>query len=91
MSVESISAKFDSLRKQLDENSMRRVRLEEKLRGATQNLQRLVGEIRQAGFDPRTMEEELSAKEAELDQLINELADKVVAQTDAINAIDIEA
>lgn len=91
MSIEQLSSKFDSLRKQLDSNSLKRVRLEEKLRAATQNLQRLVAEVRNAGYDPRTMETELAAKEAELSKMIDELAEKLVAQTDAINAIDIEA
>lgn len=91
MSIEQLSEKFDSLRKQLDANALKRVRLEEKLRSATQNLQRLVAEIRQAGYDPRTMEADIAAKEAELNKQIDELAEKILTQTDALNSIDLGA
>lgn len=91
MSIEKLSEKFDSLRKQLDANALKRVRLEEKLRSATQNLQRLVAEIRQAGYDPKTMEADIAAKEAELNKQIDELAEKILTQTDALNSIDLGA
>lgn len=79
---------FEKIKKQIEDNSRRKVRLEEKLEVATQNLKKLVTDIKAEGYDPKnlaTMKTEIAERlAAELDK-----AQKLVdANTSAIAEIE---
>ena len=73
---------FSNLKKQIEESGRKKIRLEEKLEAATQNMRKVVDEIRAAGYDPKT----LGAVKAELESKLEKELDSVKKAADAQTA-----
>ena len=81
-------SEFMSLNKQNEENSKKRIRLEERLESFKKALAAKVKEIEAAGFDPRTLDKEVSRMEEELAKDMAEYAAAVDAETRALEGIE---
>ena len=81
-------SEFMSLNKQNEENSKKRIRLEERLESFKKALAAKVKEIEVAGFDPRTLDKEVSRMEEELAKDMAEYAAAVDAETRALEGIE---
>ena len=88
MAQDNTTADFDTLKKSIEDNSRRKIRLEERLNNATDNMKKIVSEVREAGYDPKTLESVRADKARELEAAMVDLRAKVQAQTQEITAIE---
>jgi septal ring factor EnvC (AmiA/AmiB activator) len=88
MSVADKAQEFSRLKAQIEENARRKIRLEEKLAAATAAMKKVVAEITEAGYDPKTLEVVKAEKEKQLAEMLRELTARVNEQTAALSAIE---
>ncbi len=67
-------AKLNEKRKELE---TRKITLEVKFKEAQKSLQQVVSEIKEAGYDPKTLAAELKAKEEELEKAQKDFEEKL--------------
>ena len=79
---------FVRLNKQNEENSRKRIRLEERFESAKKALAQKVKEIEEAGFNPKTLDKDVAAMEAEAEKELAEYRQAVEAQTRALESIE---
>ena len=88
MAQESTAVEFETLKKNIETNSKTKIRLEERLNNATDNMKKVVADVRAAGYDPKTLETVRAEKSAELDSAMSKLRSDVQAQTKEISDIE---
>jgi len=62
--------KFSKLKKDIQEISARKIRLEERFNTEKERLEKLLKEISEKGYDPKNLSETRQAKEKELSEAI---------------------
>jgi len=80
--------RFQELSEQKNSNKEKKIRLETKLESAKTELKKIVGEIRAAGFDHKTLKEDLSTKKGELSAELDKYEKEIKEQTEALDAIE---
>ena len=88
MAQENTAVEFEALKKTIEENSKKKIRLEERLNNATENMKKVVSDVRAAGYDPKTLEAVKAEKAAELEASMDKLRAEVKAQTKEISDIE---
>jgi len=79
---------FVKLNKQNEENSRKRIRLEERLDSAKKALSAKVKEIEAAGFDPKTLDKEVALLGEQVEKELADYREAVEAQTKALEGIE---
>lgn len=88
MALEDKTRAFEAIKKQVDENSRKKIRLEERLNNATENMKKVVTEVRAAGYEPKNLDAIRAETEQKLDAHLSDLTAKVSEQTRAIAEIE---
>ena len=88
MASEDKTREFEALKRQAEENTRKKIILEEKYNAATERMKAVVAEIRAAGYDPKTLDAVLADLEQQLDKAFAEYKASVMEQTKAISAIE---
>ena len=82
------SERFQNLLEKEKGNKERKIRMEERLENAKKELKRVVGEIKEAGYDHRTLKSDLESKRKELTKELDQFDKDVQAQTEALDSIE---
>ena len=88
MAQENTASDFEALKKSIEDNARKKIRLEERLNNATDNMKKIVSEVREAGYDPKTLDSVRVEKAKELSAAMDTLRAQVQAQTKEINDIE---
>ena len=80
--------RYSRLLKKRQENNDKKIRLEERLKSAKGELKKVVQEIQDAGFDHKTLKEDLAAKREELTTELDKFEKDVNELEEALEAIE---
>lgn len=81
--------KFTELKQDIDEMSDRKIRLEERFKTKTKDLEKLLKEINEKGYDPKKLSEIRKEKEEQLEKLLGELETEVNGTKEKLNSIEV--
>lgn len=80
---------FTSLKKDIQDISERKIRIEERFKREKEQLEKLLNEIQAKGYDPKKITETRQEKEAQLKTKLEELEKKVKDTQDKLSKIEI--
>jgi biotin operon repressor len=86
--IEAQTQKFEALRKTLSNDALRKARLGERLNASTEAMRKVVNEIREAGYDPKTLSATLQEKNQQVETELASFEARVLEQSRALTAIE---
>jgi len=81
--------KFKTLKKETDDLSNKKIRLEERYSNEKKQLEELVKKIIDKGYDPKKLSEIKSKKEEELKKLLNDFQKQIEDTKEKLNKIEV--
>lgn len=81
--------RFSQIKKDIEQMSNRKIRLEERFKTEKENLEKLLTEINKKGYDPKKLPEIREEKEKKLEELLEELETEVKENQEKLNLIEV--
>ena len=81
--------RFTQIKEDIDNMSDQKIRLEERFKTEKANLEKLLTEIKEKGYDPKKLKEIREEKETELQKLLAELEAAVKDTQEKLNLIEV--
>jgi uncharacterized protein (UPF0335 family) len=80
--------KFAKLQEQNKKNQELKIRLEERLKSEKEALQKVLGEVSKAGYDPKNLKAVLAEKTQEFKDSLSKFEKNVLEVSEQLNAIE---
>jgi len=81
--------RFTQIKKDINQMSDQKIRLEERFKTEKANLEKLLAEITKKGYDPKKLTEIREEKEVQLEKLLEELESQVKNAQEKLNLIEV--
>ncbi len=81
--------RFTQIKEEINQMSDQKIRLEERFKTERANLEKLLTEINEAGYDPKKLTEIREEKELQLEKLLEELETQVKDAQEKLNFIEV--
>jgi len=87
--MDNNTQRFMQIKEDIDLMSDQKIRLEERFKTEKSNLEKLLTEINEKGYDPKKLTEIREEKEKELQELLEELETQVSETQEKLNNIEV--
>lgn len=81
--------RFTQIKEDINQMSDQKIRLEERFKTEKENLEKLLTEINDKGYDPKKLSETRKEKEEQLEKLLVELEKQVKETQETLNLIEV--
>lgn len=81
--------RFMQIKEDIDQMSDQKIRYEERFKTEKENLEKLLAEIKEKGYDPKNLTETRKEKEKQLEKLLEELETQVKETQEKLNLIEV--
>jgi hypothetical protein len=81
--------RFTKIKEDINQMSDQKIRLEERFKTEKANLEKLLTEINEKGYDPKKLTEIREEKEKQLEKLLGELETQVQETQEKLNLIEV--